>query len=101
MNLLARTCGHPYIVRLEGGGPVQYYILMENMVFMEATGMQQALLLLFATYFTFNIKYPRFISPLYEFIQHHILNQEVKKSKLVTVMQTYTMLVSFDEVNTA
>lgn len=60
--------------------------------------MKQALLVLLAAYFTFNIKYPRFLSPFYCFVQNYILLYQQQKREGITVTETYKKLVSMDSV---
>ena len=73
---------------------------MENLVLLETSTIKEALLLLFAAYFAFDIKYPKFISPLYEFMQNYIFNYKTQKRETMSVSQTCALLLSIDNTNT-
>ena len=76
---------------------VEYYILVEGTVLTESSTVKQALLLLMATYFAFNMKYPKFLSPVYLFLQAYILNFRDKAKITITVSQVHTALLSVDK----
>ena len=51
----------------------QIFVCCENDIFMESNTIQDGLIDLFATYFTFDITYPKGVSGILLFLQHFVL----------------------------
>ena len=52
----------------------QFFIVVEKEILVESCDMKTALLDLVATYFAFNIAYPKPLYPPLVFVQHYIFN---------------------------
>lgn len=51
----------------------QYYITSEHQIITESSSLLDALIDVFATYFTFDMSYPPKLYPLMIFLQHYVL----------------------------
>ena len=52
----------------------QYFVVVENAIFLESTDFTEALLDLLSVFFCFNIEYPKQLYPILIFLQHHVCN---------------------------
>lgn len=69
----------PYFIRLTNTESMQYAVVAEEEVlFSEINDVQTAMLAVFACYYAFDMKYPKFLSCSLKFFQHFVFNIECK-----------------------
>lgn len=85
---------HPYLGVVIGGTSLQVYVIVERTV-LETVEVSSALSGLIATYFSFNMSYPKGLYPLLIFIQHFLLGI---KDKQVTPITLTKFLSSVDKI---
>ena len=62
-------------MRLKSNEGFQYLLLVEGEVLFDTTeGVKDSYILLFSTYYTFDISYPKYLSTALIFMQHFIFN---------------------------
>ena len=65
----------PYIIiTTNDNNNRQYFVIVEDMVFIQSVDFTEALLDLICIFFCFNIEYPKQLYPLLIFLQHHVCN---------------------------
>ena len=63
----------PRIIVLCGEQQVQYFVVVEREVLCEAPSVQTALFLMFASYYIFNLEYPKKAAGIFFFLQDYII----------------------------
>ena len=64
----------PYILLTLGEGSFQFFIVAENQIFCESSSLVDAIKDMFATYFVFDIQYPKPTNPVLTFLQRFVLD---------------------------
>ena len=64
----------PRIARIYEGCINEYYIICEQEVLCTTSSFCDALFLLFASYYTFNLEYPKQVQNILFFLQDHVLS---------------------------
>lgn len=64
----------PQIIVIHSDATSQYFVTVEKQILVESENMCGALLDLIATYFTFDIAYPKSLYPVLLFFQHFVLD---------------------------
>ena len=84
----------PYIVVTGKPGTEnsQYFISCERAILLESKTMRDACLDLIATYFVFNISYPKPVSAILLFFQHYMFDIKDKQSIPVNLSKLLTNL---------
>ena len=72
----------PYIITvgIAGESSFQIFICAEQEVLIESKTLQDSLIDLIATYFVFDISYPKSLAAIYLFFQHYIFNLKDKQN---------------------
>lgn len=92
MDREAALQNKPYVIRLMSDTGFEYIVMVErNLLFDEFRNIRDAYVMLFASYFTFNIQYPPLLSCALLFIQHYIYSLPVGTKKLpISITRVYS-----------
>ena len=80
----------PYILLSVGEGSLQFFVVAEKQIFCESSSLIDAIKDVFATYFVFDIQYPKATNPVLIFLQRFLL--DIKD--LQPIPATVTRLIS-------
>ena len=81
---------HPYLVAMVAANAVRFYHIAERIVLCEARSFTQGLMTLIATYYTFDMAYPKPLNPILTFVERVVM----KVSASAQVPNSVTKLVS-------
>lgn len=75
-EILEVTQSEPFllVIGIPGAENFQVFVCCEKEILMESKSIKDSLLDLIATYFVFDIAYPKFISAILLFFQHFVIN---------------------------
>lgn len=74
VSLVYGFCFCFFLMVLSSDSSIQVLVAVEKRVLTSLKSMKQAVLTLIATYFAFNIAYPKFCFPVLLFVQHNFLD---------------------------
>lgn len=83
----------PYLLQTRSDAAASYIVMLEKHPYYTAVTSTDALLYLFATYYTFNIAYPKYFNLPLTFVQYYMYNiQEHITSCNTSIVQLFSSI---------